>query len=314
MINPLNRLVLVARTIEKARAAAKQVCELLPNDGFNYTEHILPLECDHCSLQSVRDFVVELRRVLRETYRIEKWAYSGIDALCLNAAVLVADGASPQFTEDDLETTFQTNHLSPFLIANLAADLINPGGRVVFSTSGLHVGSALHFDGVIEPSTGNIRKGFTMLDGSPFHFKRSYTIAKLCNVATCVDLNKRLRAKSAISTCFSPGLMITSGLFRHQLDPVRPIPPAHREAVLRKAKSVEWGAGSLVFMALADETGQRGAEYWSDTSFAGCQAEYGKQFCASPITDDMIDEKRRKTLWIISCRLAGIECDLTAKD
>ena len=309
LVNPLNRLVLVARTKEKAEYAKSQVEAVLPNNGKDYEEHIIPLECDHCSLSSVRSFVASLRRKLKETYRIEKWAYNGIDVLCLNAALLFAEDSLPAFTEDKLEMTFQTNHLAPFLIAYLTQNIINPGGRVLFSTSGLHVRNKLDLSGVEDPVTGDIRRGFLMIDGTDFHYKRSYSLTKLCNVATCVELNKRLAKRGAISTCFSPGLMLSTGLFRHQIDPVEAIPAAHREMVLRKSKSKEWGAGSLVYMAIAEDTGKRGSEYWSDNSLAGCSAEYGKEFCAAPITDETVNSDECGRLWRVSCRLADVPND-----
>lgn len=230
--------------------------------------------------------------------------------LCLNAAVLVAEGSDPCMTADGFETTFQTNHLAPFLIANLTFNLINPGGRVVFSTSGLHVRNNLDFSGIIDPVTGDIRQAFEMMDGTEFHYKRSYALAKLANVATCAELDQRLLLRGAISTCFSPGLMLTTGLFRNQRNPTLAIPAAQRDIVLLKGKSLEWGAGSLVYMAIADETGKRGCEYWSDTTFAGCSAAYGKEFCSVPISEETVEEDERKVLWQLSCRLAGIPCDL----
>lgn len=310
LVNPLNRLILVARTHEKAVLAKEQVASMLPEKSSNYLEHIIPLECDHCSLDSVKKFVEELTQKLRESYRTEKWNYSGIDALCLNAAVLVSEGSPAQFTEDGLETTFQTNHLSPFLIANLTSHLINPRGRIVFTTSGLHIGAKLSFDAMLDPVTGDARKGFEMMDGSDFHYKRSYAVAKLCNVAMCAELNLRLRRKDVVVTCFSPGLMLDSGIFRNQKDPIHSFSSTSKESILKKAKTVEWGAGALVFMAIADGPGGQGGVYWSDESFAGCSAKYGKQFCSHPISDTTIDESKRKLLWILSCQMAGIPYDM----
>lgn len=307
----MNRIVLACRTKEKADYARKQVLSVLPRDETydNNGEHIIALACDHCCLASVRSFVVELRRKLDETYRETKWTCNGIDALCLNAAVLTADGSAATYTKDGLETTFQTNHLSPFLIAYLTMDFINPGGRVIFSTSGLHLRHYLDLKGVIDPSTGAVQRGFEMMDGSDFHYKNSYSMAKLCNVAICAELHQRLATRGALSTCFSPGLMLDSGLFRHQPTAVHPVPESNRDDVLRKAKSVEWGATALAYMCWADEPGEQGAVYWRDESYEACNAKYGEHFSPISITEQTVDMETRKHLWEASCELAGVKME-----
>lgn len=315
MMNPTNRIVLVGRNQDKADIAKETVVESVwPAcvEREKYSMNIIPLECDHCSLSSVRSFSEELRRKLDESYHPSKWVLNGIDVLCLNAAVLQPNDSKAIFTDDGFEVTFQTNHLAPFLIANLVTDMMNPGGRVVFSTSGLHCAQKLAFDGAIDLATGTLRKKrFEMMDGSEFHFKRSYSLAKLCNVAICVELNARLRRQHVIANCFSPGLMTSSGLFRNQPrcgDSIATVP--HVKEVLMREKTVQWGAGSLVYMAVADATGEHGSQYWRDAeSFAGSSAVYGKEFCPTFISDENVDENQRETLWTLSCQLTGITCD-----
>jgi len=308
----------VGRSIEKALKAKQEVLAVLPSQdsdaGGRRTiddDRVIALECDHCSLVSVRRFCEELRHIVTNAER----GLRGVDVLCLNAAVLFPDGDPPQFTQDGHEATFQTNHLAPFLIANtlLKEDMINPGGRIIFTTSGLHVGKQLKLDGALDPLTGDARKGFEMLDGTKYHFKRCYVLSKLCNVAVCAELNERMRrlGNSMTVNCFSPGLMRSTKLFRRQhQDPTGLIPDDCRERVLRQAKTVEWGAGSLVFMMIADETGRRGGEYWSDTTLAGNAAVYGEHFVPSAIDSSPSDVKTRLTLWKISCRLSSIPYDI----
>lgn len=159
VINPTNRLILVARTMEKARFAVTQVeleletyrkKEGIPSHlvtdplYLDWTVNLIPLACDHTSFDSVRSFNQNLRLQLMLTYRGHKWALNGIDVLCLNAAMLAPGDLNPQYTEDGIETTLQTNHLAPFLMTSLLADLITPGGRVVVTTSGLYKMENLH--------------------------------------------------------------------------------------------------------------------------------------------------------------------------
>ena len=312
IINPSNRIFVVARTLEKAKVAKDSVVECIPKDKRKeHSDNVIPLECDHCSLESVRRFNRNLRRELDDSYSPSKWEHNGIDALCLNAAILLADEPVPSFTEDGLEVTFQTNHLSPFLIANLTVDLINPSGRVVFSTSGLHLRQELNFDGMIDLHEKKARKGFEMMNGADFHFKKAYAASKLCNVATCVELNRRLQKRGATATCFSPGLITTSGLFRRQPLKGDTIAMIHSQEVLRKEKTVRWGGGALVFMAIADEVGKMGGQYWRDAdSYAGNHAQYGKEFGPSAISDKQVRKDKRDLLWLLSCQLAGIPARL----
>jgi NAD(P)-dependent dehydrogenase (short-subunit alcohol dehydrogenase family) len=229
--------------------AMKEVESVLEGNTVS-DQNIFPMVCDHTCFSSVRKFCQDLRKQLRSMQ-------IGIDVLCLNAAILLGENAEAQYTEDDIEITFQTNHLAPFLIGNLLFDMINPGGRVVVTSSGLHAFSTFdNFLGVIDPETGQTRKRFAMIDGASFDHKKSYAASKLCNVAFCLGLNRRLQKKGAVAICFTPGLIPSSGLFRHQ--------KRWNEAVLKKRavgieETEEWGGIMLAWMAFADEAGKPGA-------------------------------------------------------
>lgn len=257
-------------------------------------------------MDSIRKFNELLRIRLDETYNPNKWVYNGIDVLCLNAAILRAKDSEVQFTQDGLEETFQTNYLATFQLARLTKDLLNPGARVILSTSGLHQRTVLNLNGMVDEATGKANKGFEMVDGSHFHYKRSYAVSKLCTVALCAELERRFRNEHGVSVnCFSPGLMTSTGLFRNQ----SPSDESHSPDVLSKEKPVEWGAGALVFMALADETGKRSGDYWRDAeSVLGWDSVYGQHFCPINITNQ-IDPETRNQLWRLSCELVGMNPD-----
>lgn len=301
----------MGRNLQKANQAKQDVVSVLPPEQHSlYSMNIIPMECDHCSLTSVRNFRIDLKRQLDESWHPSKWKFNGIDVLCLNAAVLQPRGSKAEFTEDGFEVTFQTNHLAPFLLANLTVDLLNPFGRVVFSSSGLHLFQKLNFDGMIDAETNQTRESFEMMNGKPFDYKQSYAMSKLCVVGVCLELNQRLQSRAAIATCFSPGLITTSGLFRRQPKSCEPIYAAHNKDALRREKTIQWGAGSLVYMAIADASGKEGALYWRDAeSFAGPAADYGKEFCPMPISYEHLSQEQCHTLWELSCKLTGITSD-----
>jgi NAD(P)-dependent dehydrogenase (short-subunit alcohol dehydrogenase family) len=320
---------------------------------------VLALACDQSSLASVRSFCRELREAVAPgagaTARRRQGAGprpeqedddeqprggGRIDALCLNAAVLEADSAEPSYTEDGLERTFQVNHLAPFVMANLLADLVNPdGGRVVFTTSGLHLQfPSLDVSGAVaggEGGEGEARRGFAMLDGSAgFHYKRAYALSKLCNVAACRELHERFQGGNpvggigdgspssssphrgrmgVVANCFSPGLMLHSGLFRHHGPEEARRRQVSNPLCLEQAKTVAWGAGALAYMAVSDAAGKASGTYWTDDSYLGCDAAYGVEFKPSPLAPAVEDAAQRRKLWELSARLAGLrpEEDLT---
>lgn len=304
MMNPLNRIFVVGRNSTRAHSAAEDVASVFPEPSV-FRENIIPLVCDHSSFESVRRCSQELRVKLDETYDPRKWEVNGIDALCLNAAVLQPNDIPAQFTEDDIELTFQTNHLSPFLLINLVHEMLNPGGRVVVSSSGLHVYQKLLLKGAVDPETGKARKGFETADGNAYDCKKSYAFSKLCNVAMALELQERLRQLGISVLTFSPGLITQTNLFRyHKTNNTIKFP---RDVMLNE-KTVAWGAGALVYMATAGSVSETGGKYWHDPdSGAGPCAVYGRDFHPSDVSDSHISEEGRKKLWSLSCQLTGVE-------
>lgn len=273
----------------------------------NATKTIFPMVCDHSSFDSVRNFCEEMKNELRVLSEIEGHPI-GIDVLCLNAAVLVGEDSEVQFTEDNLELTTQTNHFSPFLIANNLMDFINVGARVVVTSSGLHAFESFgNFEGVVDPKTGKIEAGFQMIAGTPFNYKKCYAVSKLCNVAFCIELDRRLRKRNAKAISFSPGLIPTSGLFKHQ--------KRWNDTVMKKLRmgmgeTVEWGGAMLAWMAISDKAFEKGGCYW--------RAPFGISKRGGRIPDDLFLEslseelmscENIEKLWEISSILTGLTFD-----
>lgn len=295
--NPNNRLILVARNLQKAELAKKQVVSVMnDNDGSN----IVPMACDHASLASVKDFTSQLQE-----------QGGTIDALCLNAATL-HDSNTPEFTDDGIEKTFQTNHLAPFLIVNLIHDMISPKGRIVVTGSGLHYSRTFgDFKGMMDTETGYARTSFESIDGSDFQSKPAYSASKLCNVAFTIELNRRLQQRgSIVANCFTPGLIPQTGLFRDQ---------GSRKLLLfsfamdmsKMSSSIEWGGGALAWMAVAEEAAKRGGEYWKTPTGASLtECKYGKEFRPVPPSEEALNEVNREKLWELSSQLAGIPADV----
>jgi NAD(P)-dependent dehydrogenase (short-subunit alcohol dehydrogenase family) len=325
LASPESRLFLVARNHTNAIGAANDVIADATDTGSSTIEdddnhgkdrrlfnenNLIPMACDHTSFESVRRFCAALRSIF-DALSTSECKKVGIDVLCLNAAILLGVDSEVQFTSDDLELTMQTNHFAPFLIANLLLDLLNPGARVVVTSSGLHAFESFgNFEGTLNVKTGLIKTGFEMLDGSTYDHKKCYAVSKLCNVAFSQGLNRRLQDRGAIAVTFTPGLIPTSGLFRHQ--------KLWHETVLKKSgvgmiETEEWGGVILAWMAISDQVGLHGGAYWRAPF--GISRRGGKipdDLYIAEINEEATDIKKQETLWRISAHLTGLDCGTIA--
>merc|ERR1711903_389174 len=178
------------------------------------------------------------------------------------------------------------------------------GARVVVTSSGLHAFESFgSFEGVVDQETGKIEDRFQMLNGSSYHYKKCYAVSKLCNVAFCIELNRRLREQNAKAICFSPGLIPTSGLFKHQKH--------WDDTVVKKVgigmgETEQWGGLMLAWMAVSDKAFLEGGCYW--------KAPFGISRRGGKIPDDLLLEslseevtscENREQLWRISTILTG---------
>ncbi|MEE4022464.1 SDR family NAD(P)-dependent oxidoreductase [Gordonia sp. PKS22-38] len=167
------------------------------------------LELDVTDLDSVRRFADVVVRRLDPP---------GIDALVLNAGVILADDTSR--TTAGIETTFCANHLAPYLIARLLLPHLAEGGRMMFTTSGTHdptTGAGLavprHADAELlaHPERDPDRHTNPAQAG-----QHAYTASKLCTVLTVRALNalpdSASRSISAIA--YDPGQVFGTGLAR----------------------------------------------------------------------------------------------------
>ncbi|KAI2505978.1 hypothetical protein MHU86_8478 [Fragilaria crotonensis] len=311
MTNPMHRLILVARNEAKAKATCLEVATSslegseASSDSAQVDALLIPMVCDHSSLKSIEDFVKNLREFISN----DNTRLSGIDVLCLNAAVVA--GQTHEKTVDGFDLTFQTNHLAPFIIVNRIADLINPNGRVVVTASSLHRKPTYgEFQGMFEPDGSTVTRNFEMMDGSKFDYHKAYSMSKLCNVSFTLELNRRLQkhSKGIVANCFSPGLMTQSGLFRNQNQILTSIFSLAANYVFQFGDTVEWGAGCLAWMALADKTGIQGGEYWSAPKGASRKGGIlGECFVPDAIGEEAANEEKQKKLWKLSAELAGID-------
>ncbi|QGQ18220.1 SDR family NAD(P)-dependent oxidoreductase [Cellulomonas sp. JZ18] len=171
-----HEVVVVGRNPQRTRRVADEV------GGPAYL-------ADFAHLDQVRDLAERLLA-----------AHPRIDVLVNNAGGLFPERV---VTDDGLETTFQVDHLAPFLLTRLLLDrLLAARGAVVTTSSGAHALSRLtaHQVGVLGGPADTRRY-------VPF---RAYGDAKLANVLFTRELHRRYHRAGLASAAVHPGGVATS--------------------------------------------------------------------------------------------------------
>lgn len=188
-----------------------------------------------------------------------------LDVLVNNAGVYMREFA---LTPDSHETTFQVNHLSPFLLTNLVLPAIcdSPAGRVVTLSSVAHFRGAVDFDDL------DHRAGYDAYG--------AYAASKLENVLFAFELARRLQCEAVTSNVAHPGVVATK-LLAAGFPTATGVSTAH-------------GAATPVFLSASPEVEGVTGAYFVDRRRAH----------ASPAAQDA-DVARR--LWEVSCALLGLD-------
>ena len=170
-------IYLVARTIDKAKSAVEEIKKYSGNDNIDF------FIADLSSQQEVRRLAEEVKNRLKK-----------LDVLINNA------GATFQhfrLSEDNIEMSFATNHLSYFLLTNLLLDLLKNSApaRIVIVASHSHYRGTLDFDDL------NMIRNFNGL--------KAYERSKLCNVLFTLELAERLKGSGVTINALHPGRVKT---------------------------------------------------------------------------------------------------------
>jgi NAD(P)-dependent dehydrogenase (short-subunit alcohol dehydrogenase family) len=214
--------------------------------------------------------LAEMKRVGREIAAAEP----RIDVLINNAGAIFS---RREVTEDGLELTFATNHLSYFVLTHLLRDRLvaSAPARVVSTSSHAHKSAKLNFDDL------QLTKGYSGL--------KAYGRSKLCNILFTRELARRLEGTGVTANCLHPGFVATrigdnaQGFASQVFGFLKnfAIPP-------------EKGAETIIYLASSDEPAKVSGVY-----FYKCR-EY------TPTREARDDEAARR-LWRETAGLAGLE-------
>jgi NAD(P)-dependent dehydrogenase (short-subunit alcohol dehydrogenase family) len=171
-------VVIAARNPTKAAAAIDEVHERV---GATASVETMPI--DLASFASVRGFV--------DTFTA---AHDRCDVLVNNAGLVLMHRAT---TVDGHESTFQINHLGPFLLTNLMHDTLRASGpaRVVNVASDAH----------------KMVKGLDLDDLDRAHHRyrgfKAYGTSKLMNILFTRELARRWHDEPITANCVHPGFV-----------------------------------------------------------------------------------------------------------
>ncbi len=248
-------VVMVCRDSSKGEAARNHI---IARSGNKLVELML---ADLSSLQSVRG----LAQKYRETH-------DKLHILVNNAGLIMGKRV---VTSDNLETTFEVNYLSHFLLTLLLLDILKASApsRIVNVTSSAHYSGKMDFDDLQEA------KGYSAM--------RSYSQSKLAQVLFTHELAKKLEGTGVTVNAVHPGVVRTrwgdeGGVMGIMIRIARPF-------MLSPAR----GAETPIYVASSPQVEGTTGKYW----------EKKKEKDPSKESDNN-DEAR--LLWIESSKLAGV--------
>ncbi|HEV2962191.1 MAG TPA: SDR family oxidoreductase [Candidatus Angelobacter sp.] len=251
------RLVLTARDKARGEAALTRLRQIAP-------------DVSHAIHYGDLSRVSEMKRVASEIAGAEP----RIDVLINNAGALFG---SRQVTEDGLEFTFATNHVSYFVLTQGLLKSLQAAApsRVINTSSDAHKGAKLDFNDL---QSANKYRGFPV-----------YGRSKLANILFTSELARRLAGTRVTANSLHPGFVSTrfgdqsGGFFSY---------------VIRAAKvfaiSPEKGAETIIYLASSDDVANVSGKY-----FYKCRP-------ATP-TKEARDDESAKRLWQETAKLAAIE-------
>jgi len=258
-------VVLAVRSEEKAVAAQAAIREKAPEASLEYG--ILDLT----SFASVRSFAgMYLDR------------HDRLDVLINNAGVALTPLGR---TSEGFELQFATNQLGPFLLTNLLLPALRAAApsRVVNVSSYAHRFADINWD---DPN----------YESRPYDSLEAYGQSKTAVILFARELDRRLQSDGVRSYAVHPGRIPTE-IFRYVTEDE--LMSARKQFIdadtspAEPIKTVEMGAATTLWAAVAPELAEQGGTYLSDCGISNDDAPYTR------------DARAASHLWSLSAKLVG---------
>jgi NAD(P)-dependent dehydrogenase (short-subunit alcohol dehydrogenase family) len=250
------RIVLVARSKSRGEATLARLRAVAPAQA--HTIHYGDVSR-----------LVDLNRLAAEIRSAEP----RIDVLINNAGAAIGER---RVTEDGLELTFATNHMSYFVLTHGLREQFVPDARIVNTSSRAHYRAQIDFDDL------QMKNNWSTL--------RAYSVTKLMNILFTRGLARRLAGTGITTNSLHPGFVKTR---------IAEGGKGFGGAVFRGMMKVfgisaEKGAETIVYLASSDEVAKATGLY-----FDKCKPVVPSKLAQ----DDAVAER----LWTETAKLAGIQ-------
>ncbi|KAK3110078.1 hypothetical protein LTR53_016005, partial [Teratosphaeriaceae sp. CCFEE 6253] len=277
------KVIITGRTQERADAAAATISATSPD-----APAVKAVAMDLASLGSVR----------RGAEAIQKLTQS-LNVLVANAGMMAAlEGES----SEGHELQFAVNHLAHFLLFGLLRPTLQASAASGSASRVIVVSSIAHRIGSIHTSNYSLTGEY-----DPW---MSYGQSKLANILMALELEKRYGGESGKIHALSlhPGMIADTTLAKHQGggDALMNMFSQQDEKLTQTAKTVQQGAATQIWAAVAAELEGKGGLYLADCQVAKPYVEGAGSF--SPGYGPLAyDEVTAKTLWDDSRQMVGLE-------
>ena len=264
-----HRVLLTARTLEKAEAAVRELAT--DNPGARLEARFVDL----ASLYSIRRFASEL---LKEGVALD---------VLFNVAGVMQTNPQRQFSADGYELTLAVNALAPFLLTRLLLPDLEraPAARII------NVGSRLHLPG----SRGRpVDFDFDdpNLEGD-YNPDRAYKNSKLALLWFTYELQRRLGSHHMTVNAVCPGFVPLTAV-ESSRKPFERWLMRHVLPHLSFTTTIDEASDSFVFMATDTGVAKKGGRFFGEK----------KEIASSP---DSHDAEKARRFWELASRLTGIE-------
>jgi NAD(P)-dependent dehydrogenase (short-subunit alcohol dehydrogenase family) len=249
------RIVLVARSRSRGEATLTRLHEIAPG-----VEHSIYYG-DVSSLADLNRIAAEIRS-----------AEPRIDVLINNAGAAFSER---KLTEDGLELTFATNHLSYFVLTHGLREQLSPSARVINTSSHAHYRAKIDFDDL------QMKNNFKGL--------RAYGVSKLMNILFTRALARRLTGTGITTNSLHPGFVKTRIAERATGFGGA----AFRGMMQLFGISPEKGSETILYLASSDEVAKMSGLYF---------------YKSKPVEPSKLaqDDAAAERLWVETAKLAGI--------
>jgi protochlorophyllide reductase len=140
------------------------------------------------------------------------------------------------------------------------------------------------------------------------HSQKVAPLYQLCNVLFTRELQRQLDSNAAtkqiVVNCFSPGLIVGTGLFRDQNPLFTKLFDLAATNLLKVGETPEWGGACLEYMTKMKSKGlyynsNPGSSKFGDGAF-------GREFIPMYVSKEGNDDTKAQLLWELSEKVLGI--------